>query len=375
MRAQYSSLGFNYNSMFPGVSGHDIHHALLGKGLGGGVAYLGVLCNTAYGFGLSASLSGGYRSMDNSVVWDMMVVMHEIGHNFSSGHTHSDYSPFVDSCGCTKDGTCTIACPAQLPLPESSTIMSYCHLCSGGYSNMMYTFGGKPIGTTNLNVPEGYTNSNLAGTYNNEPRRVNAKMYSHVSTRGSCTVAPVGPPPPTAQPTSPPISPPTSPPTPNPTSPPTPNPISTPTSPPTSNPTSLPTSMPTGPTPSPTPVPTSSPTNPPTPVPTATPTNPPTPVPTSQVPCSTFGGGGECNAASHCRWAKGSCVFIGGPPPGPSPTNPPTSPPTPPAGPTQPPTRPPTPAPVNGPTCGSFTSNSECKSDPNSYWKGACYPI
>lgn len=78
MRTQYSSLGFNYDSMFPGVSGHDLHHALLGKSLGGGIAYIGVLCNTAYGFGLSASLSGGYTSMDNSVVWDMMVTMHEV---------------------------------------------------------------------------------------------------------------------------------------------------------------------------------------------------------------------------------------------------------------------------------------------------------
>lgn len=53
----------------------------------------------------------------------------QIGHNFDSGHTHSGYSPFIDSCGCTKDGTCTTACPAELPLAKSSTIMSYCHLC------------------------------------------------------------------------------------------------------------------------------------------------------------------------------------------------------------------------------------------------------
>lgn len=54
----------------------DLHHALLGKGLGGGIAYLGVICRPDYGFGLSGSLSGSYVSIGNSVVWDMMVVSH-----------------------------------------------------------------------------------------------------------------------------------------------------------------------------------------------------------------------------------------------------------------------------------------------------------
>ena len=52
----------------------DLHHALLGMDLGGGIAYRGVICRPDYGFGLSASLSGGYVSMSNAVVWDMMVV-------------------------------------------------------------------------------------------------------------------------------------------------------------------------------------------------------------------------------------------------------------------------------------------------------------
>ena len=77
--------------------------------------------------------------------------MHEFGHNFGSGHTHDvwaedypyseigGYSPQIDSCGWT--------CPSQLPLVKSSTIMSYCHQCSGGYCNIGYTFGGKYKGT------------------------------------------------------------------------------------------------------------------------------------------------------------------------------------------------------------------------------------
>jgi len=72
MRSIYASQGFGY---YPGI---DLHHALLSNNLGGGIAYLGVLCDSNYGFGLSASLSGNFVSMSNSVVWDMMVFMHEV---------------------------------------------------------------------------------------------------------------------------------------------------------------------------------------------------------------------------------------------------------------------------------------------------------
>ena len=70
------------------TSGIDLHHALLGKALGGGIAYVGVLCRADYGFGLTASISGGFVSLNYRVVWDLVAFMHEIGHNFSSGHTH-----------------------------------------------------------------------------------------------------------------------------------------------------------------------------------------------------------------------------------------------------------------------------------------------
>ena len=71
--------------------GIDLHHALLGKSLGGGIAYLGVLCRSDYGFGLTASIGGSFVSLDYRVVWDLIAFMHEIGHNFSSGHTHDAY--------------------------------------------------------------------------------------------------------------------------------------------------------------------------------------------------------------------------------------------------------------------------------------------
>jgi hypothetical protein len=76
----------------------DLHHALLSKNLGGGIAYVSTICNHDYGFGLSAGLSGSFQSMGNALVWDMYVFMHEIGHNFGSGHTHN-YDPVIDTCG------------------------------------------------------------------------------------------------------------------------------------------------------------------------------------------------------------------------------------------------------------------------------------
>lgn len=65
-------------SNWPG-SNTNIVHGLSGRSLGGGVAYVNVLCNTDYGFGFSASLSGSFRSLASTLVWDLMVVAHEIG--------------------------------------------------------------------------------------------------------------------------------------------------------------------------------------------------------------------------------------------------------------------------------------------------------
>ena len=113
--------------------------------------------------------------------------MHELGHNFNTAHTHDGYSPLVDTCG--------VSCPSQLPLAKSATIMSYCDLCPGGIENYAHTFGGKYKGTGSRSDPNSYNNSPLAGTVSFEPRRVNAKMWASVSSRGTCTQPPVTSPP------------------------------------------------------------------------------------------------------------------------------------------------------------------------------------
>ena len=127
-------------------------HFLSGRALGGGIAYINALCNTAYGYGLSASLSGNVST--NQTIWDTLVVAHEIGHNFGSPHTHDyhniggDAKP-VDSC--YLGGPNGPYSPGYLPGLNSlsggapgtgaGTIMSYCHVLSGGYTNVTMTFG------------------------------------------------------------------------------------------------------------------------------------------------------------------------------------------------------------------------------------------
>ena len=70
MRMNYS--GEEWHS-----KGVDLHHALLGS-VGGGIAYIGVLCRPDFGFGLTGGIKGNFESLDSSVVWDMKSFMHEV---------------------------------------------------------------------------------------------------------------------------------------------------------------------------------------------------------------------------------------------------------------------------------------------------------
>jgi hypothetical protein len=151
-----------------------IAHFMSGKGLGGGIAWIGVLCSGGFstsancpgiptdanwggGYGFTASLTGQFDVNHPTVMWDIVAVSHEIGHNFNSPHTHcyngldGNASP-IDQCRSGEsDGHGACYSGSQvLPGPAGSgsgTIMSYCHLLSGGYGNITLNFGtGHPFG-------------------------------------------------------------------------------------------------------------------------------------------------------------------------------------------------------------------------------------
>ena len=165
-----------------------IAHFLSGKSLGGGVAWIGVLCSGAFtanascpglasdapwggGYGFTASISGGFDPANPRVMWDVVAVAHEIGHNFNSPHTHcynglGGSSSAVDGCatasGCY-GGSVGLPGPAGA---GSGTIMSYCHLVRGSYSDVGWSFG--------TNHPYGVL-----------PGRVPSRMAAHVAAKAS----------------------------------------------------------------------------------------------------------------------------------------------------------------------------------------------
>ena len=111
-------------------AGAKLGHMMSGANLGGGVAYLAVLGDSSqtFTFGVSGNIDGDtpFPIAVSPLNWDFMVVAHELGHNFSSPHTH-DFVPPIDECA---NGICI----------TDGTIMSYCHLCPGGLSNITTFF-------------------------------------------------------------------------------------------------------------------------------------------------------------------------------------------------------------------------------------------
>ncbi|NUQ52255.1 MAG: hypothetical protein HUU19_06105 [Phycisphaerales bacterium] len=115
-----------WNANMTHIQRHAAHFLAGVLGSTGGVAYYPGLCQAGYDYGLSSYLSGyfPYPLVDhNGQNWDLMVTAHEIGHNFGAPHTHD---VGIDGCG---NGDCSHA--------SEGTIMSYCHTCSGGMSNIV----------------------------------------------------------------------------------------------------------------------------------------------------------------------------------------------------------------------------------------------
>jgi hypothetical protein len=119
-------------------AGADVAQLLSGALLGGGVAWLDVLCDHDFGFSVCGNLNGQmpFPLQVGPTNWDFGVVTHELGHNFNAIHTH-EYCPPIDQCApasyfgpCQTNQVCT----------NQGTVMSYCHLCSGGSLNMTTYF-------------------------------------------------------------------------------------------------------------------------------------------------------------------------------------------------------------------------------------------
>ncbi len=107
----------------------------------GGIAWVGVLCsNIQGGNGYGFSNTDGTIQPLPTYSWDVMVVSHEIGHNFGSPHTHNCgwVGGPIDSCYAVEGG-----CYTGPVISRTGTIMSYCHLTSGGIS-LVYGFGPQP---------------------------------------------------------------------------------------------------------------------------------------------------------------------------------------------------------------------------------------
>ncbi len=97
----------------------------------GGIAYLGVLCNSQFGYGVS-NVYANVSFPTASYQWDINVTAHELGHNFASNHTHC-FSPPIDMCYGQESG-----CYGGPSVPVTGTIMSYCHLTSGGITMVFH---------------------------------------------------------------------------------------------------------------------------------------------------------------------------------------------------------------------------------------------
>jgi len=139
--------GFGYNTQdnFMG----DLAHLLSTRDEDmGGIAWINVLCmpydpNYFAGRFAFSNIEDGYNPYP-VYSWTVMVVAHEMGHNFASKHTHSCVwrqptggTGALDSCY-TSEGNCF-----SFTRPNfNGTIMSYCHL--NGAVNLSLGFGRGP---------------------------------------------------------------------------------------------------------------------------------------------------------------------------------------------------------------------------------------
>ncbi len=118
----------------------DLAHIMTSIGYGGGGFGFYSLCDNANSYSVSSPQTG-HTYPTFAFTYDVYIISHEIGHNFSLIHTHDCYwNPPLDTCYTKDDAALSLtdACYSKPVTPHRSpgTIMSYCQ-------NTNYTLSGK----------------------------------------------------------------------------------------------------------------------------------------------------------------------------------------------------------------------------------------
>ncbi|MEM7309633.1 MAG: M12 family metallo-peptidase [Planctomycetota bacterium] len=132
----------------------DLYHFVSGASLGCGVAWVGSLCDPFFAFAVSGNIHGGtpFPVEVSTLNWDFIVFTHEIGHNFSAPHTHDWCPEPVDACPPSEYWG---YCQTEQVCSGEGTLMSYCHLCDGGYVNHTTFF--HPLSVSQMRFYAEYT--------------------------------------------------------------------------------------------------------------------------------------------------------------------------------------------------------------------------
>ncbi len=114
-----------------------------------GIAWVGGLCNN-HGYSVNQLMTSIYSDL-----YDMLILAHEVGHNFGSPHTHCYPEPRPDTCAKAPNEACAVTgtCPGSATyngITTNGTLMSYCHIpnCQPRNDNVFH-----PISVSNYLLP------------------------------------------------------------------------------------------------------------------------------------------------------------------------------------------------------------------------------